>query len=389
MTTVNEKGGHHLSLTVLQTELSEVNCMLKDQILKKSENYAIQLVDFVLSKQALINPNIHLPFLEIKHYERLPADIVDLPAIYGTRTVFTPKNCTSVVELFRQLKRFCVEFSTMWFSYGLGDGKDLYVPDEYINDHLTNAQRANTPVNIDDGQYNPLEDVLSVSLDADLKLRFHFGQLFCQDFYLELSDYASEIVGFPKQLFHVVGSVGGGDLFTNTATLANPIIFDGTDLVDADNAVEFRVVIEDVTEEDFGTIFQSTESIKNFDERLSLDLISTFPCSRKVCILNGIQTEEYLLGRFDLSDFRDFKISGTTQNDNITYTVTEKFHPAAFNLTKGFPNYESNHFLNGPLQSVNFKLLMRYIDGKKKIKSIPLDMKDGYYQIKCQFSKKI
>ena len=95
MTTVNEKGGHYLTLTVLQTERPEVNCMLKDSILKKSENWAIQLTDFVLSKQPLINLNINKPFLEIKHYETREEDVVDLLSIYGDRTVFTPKNCTA------------------------------------------------------------------------------------------------------------------------------------------------------------------------------------------------------------------------------------------------------------------------------------------------------
>ena len=105
--------------------------------------------------------------------------------------------------------------------------------------------------------------------------------------------------------------------------------------------------------------------------------------------MNGVQSEEYLLGRFDMSDFRNFEVSGETIDDVITYKVHEQFHPAAFNLTRGYPNYESNHFINGPLQAVNFKLLMRYIDEKKKITSVKMDMTDGFFQIRCVFSKKL
>ena len=122
---------------------------------------------------------------------------------------------------------------------------------------------------------------------------------------------------------------------------------------------------------------------------MSLDLISTFPTSRKVCVFNREQSEEYLLGRFDMSNFRDFEISGETENNVVQYRVSETFYPAAFNLTKGFPNYENNYFINGPLQSVNFKLLMRYIDQKKKITREVFDLEDGYYQIKCLFTKRV
>ena len=104
--------------------------MLKESILKKSENWAVQLTDFVLSKQPPINLNMNEPFLEIKHYETEATDIVDLSAIYGNRTVFTPKKCISVIELFRQLKQFCMEFSALFLRYGLGDGQRVFVPDD-------------------------------------------------------------------------------------------------------------------------------------------------------------------------------------------------------------------------------------------------------------------
>ena len=390
MTTVNEKGGHYMTLTVLQTESAEANCMLKESILKKSENWAVQLTDFVLSKQPPINLNMNEPFLEIKHYETEATDIVDLTAIYGNRTVFTPKKCISVIELFRQLKQFCMEFSALFLRYGLGDGQRVFVPDDVIDDWLTNLQRPVVAFDIDEGAFQ-LDDVLTVSLDVDLKIQFEFNHLFCQDFYIQLSDYASRIVGLPAQLFHVVGTEDGVDTFSNTASLANPTIYNGTVYVDTDHALQYRFVLEDLEDDAsvFAVKFKSTESIKNFDERLSLDLISTFPVSRKVSIFNGNQSEEYLLGRFDVSSFRNFEMSGKTVNNRMEYYVKEKFHPAAYNLTEGYPNYESNHFINGPIQSINFRLMVRYINEKNIIKSVPLDMKDGYFQVQCFFSKKL
>ena len=42
-----------------------------------------------------------------------------------------------------------------------------------------------------------VSDFLTVSLDSDLKLSFVLGRDFANNFYIELSDYASGIVGLP------------------------------------------------------------------------------------------------------------------------------------------------------------------------------------------------
>ena len=85
MTFVNEKGAYHTVLTVLGTEQPEINCMLKTPILKKSENYTIQLTDFIISKHPLINPKINQPFLEIKSF----LDAGAFSGIYGDARIFT------------------------------------------------------------------------------------------------------------------------------------------------------------------------------------------------------------------------------------------------------------------------------------------------------------
>ena len=378
MTFVNEKGGHAVSLTILQTERPEVDCMLRDPILKKAENYAIQLTDFVLSTLPKINPHIHAPFLEL-----IPYNETDMAGIYGTNHIFTPVNCTSVLGLYTQLRRFCERFTRMFFAYGLGDGVEVF---STLVPMLTNAERANTPNNFHE-RHNDEEDGISVSLSSDLRLRIILGQECSQNFFVQLSDYASSIVGLPRQIFYIRHRISGVE---NIASMQNQTILDDDDEYwDDENILSNREVID---EDDSAKMFESEESIKNFDERMSIDLISTFPISRKVCLFNGEHSEEYLLGRFDLSSFRDFRIQnkyGDGVVTNPTLRVSEKHHTTAVNMTSGFPNYESNHFLNGSIQSVNFKVLVRYIDQHKVITRTPLDLDDGYYQIKCLFTKKL
>ena len=380
MTFVNEKGGNVLSLTVLATERSEFNCMLKEPILKKSENYTVQLTDFVLSTLPVINPNIHKPFLTM-----VPYDEADMPAIYGTEHIFTPVHCTSVLALYTQLRRFCERFTRMFYRYGLGDDVDVFVSEDIYEEMLEDDQRAVTPINFHKPHINE-EDGLFVELSSDLRLRVFLGKEISQNFFLQFSDYAAHIIGLPQQIFDIERH--GGE--TLRATMNYPIIFeDGDFTVTANDILANRILLPDHYEP---SIFESEESIKNLDERMSIDLISTFPVSRKVCIFNGEHSEEYLLGRFDVSSFREFHVENKYAVGVVTepqLKVSEKHNSTAINMTAGFPNYESNHFIGGAIQNVHFQVLVRYIDQHKKITRVPLEMEDGYYQVRCLFTKKL
>ena len=385
MTHVNEKGSYQITLGVLSTETAKVDCMLKNPILKKSGNWILQLTDFILSKQPALNPHMHKEFMRIRPYEN-----VDLAPIYGDAYIFTPDNCTSVLSLFQQLHEFCTRFSRMFFEYGLGDGNTVYVSDGVL--FLSNADRATQSEDFFfENAISQDKDGLSVTLSSDLRLIFELGREFTQNFYIDISDYASDIIGLPKQIFHVQNQAGQN----LTSSLANPTINLGQVLGvtlwnDPENIVPNRYVIEG----DFLKRIQSEESIKNFDERMSIDVVSTFPISRKMCVFNGETTQEYLLGRFDFSGFRDFKVTNfypinATQFDNPNTEITENHHVSAFNLTQGYPDYESNQFINGPVQSVNFRVFCRYIDEKKRITRNLLDLHDGFFQLRCLFTKKI
>ena len=385
MTFVNERGAHYMTLTVLGTENPELNCMLKTPILKKSENWTVQLTDFILSRQPLINPHIKTPFLEIKAY----FDGVALANIYGTDHIFTPNKCTSVLTLYRELFAFCQKFTQLFYSYGLGDGNNnqVYSSAEVEDEFFTNAER-NTKKLVED---KSSDNFLRVRLTADLKLEFILGRDFCHTFYIELSDYASEMIGLPKNIFHLQDDAGNA----YTSSKANPTVYEELGFVTFDTGVVFDLNDREVILEDgFGVRIISEESIKNYDERMSIDLVSTFPVSRKVCVFNGKHQEDYLLGRFDLSSFRDFNIEQEYSLQIDQYSepntqIIEKHHVSAFNLTTGFPNYESNHFINGPVQSVNLKLFARYINRKKEISTQLMDMEDGFFQVRCLFTKKI
>ena len=109
---------------------------------------------------------------------------------------------------------------------------------------------------------------------------------------------------------------GDNLFFLQAANLPNPV----NDRVTGDDASLFLAngnFIPEVAARVLPTsskIFMSGYSVQALDERLSLDVECVFPASRKISILNGAETHEYLLVRFDLSNFKSFS-STVRQND--------------------------------------------------------------------------
>lgn len=312
----------------------------------------------------------------------VPFEVVDLAAIYGTAHIFQPDNCRSVMALYRQLSAFCNRFSTLFGNYGLGEVVNTVVSDDLEIGFHTDADRLTNQI-----QEEIAENVLSVSLTSDLKLQFVLGNEFYQNFYIQLSQYAAETIALPQQIFHIQRQTGE----ENTSSLINPTIRTAAGVwVDPDNIRPNRYFVEDVV----AKRFSSGESITNFDERMSIDLISTFPVSRKVVIVNGEHTEEYLLGRFDLNGFNNYSVINTYPRDgdmpqDPNTQVYEEQPVGTYNLTRAYPDYESNHFIGGALQTINFKVFCRYISQSGVVTTKLLDLADGFFVVKCLFSKKL
>ena len=120
MSIVNETGGHHFTITAIGTEENSVESMLKSQILKKSQNWSVQLTDFVVSKQPLLNNQMHKErFLTVLPIEGVPAvKEPRMQQVFGEAFHFTPE-CTSIIQLFKELKRFCRTLSHIYYTVGV------------------------------------------------------------------------------------------------------------------------------------------------------------------------------------------------------------------------------------------------------------------------------
>ena len=163
-----------------------------------------------------------------------------------------------------------------------------------------------------------------------------------------------------------------------------PLKDDAGAFIDPDNIVANREFRDE-------KIFTSKYSLRDLDERLSQDISCTFPMSRKISVVNGVENHEYLLARFDLSTYKQF-FAKTFQSDELmtkAVAIEETFQAGIENLTRHYPDYESNLLLTGQIQSIHLQVYTRYMDKGRKITRIPSNLDDGFFQVKLLFSKKI
>ena len=67
MAYVNQKGGFHKKLSVIQNGTHESLTVLKNSFLKKTENFALQITDFYINKVPEITRDTE-PFIKIKQF---------------------------------------------------------------------------------------------------------------------------------------------------------------------------------------------------------------------------------------------------------------------------------------------------------------------------------
>ena len=408
MSLVNAKGGFNVVMRVTQNSSNEVTCMLKVPFLKKAEKWSLQLTDFYINKTPPINLDLEAQ-LEIHPYGINPLNTHYDPSDY----VFTPQNCLTVCEFVHQLQDFFRRFSYRFWRVGMAGILAGSVSAEQTARFLTNLQRGNTAVNytkrnfihtggvfVDEGWNVDLPQVANqpvlksypiicqCHLTNELRIQIQLQPAFLANFYIRISD------GLQRRL-----QFGGKDLFFLQAGAAANVVNDRTTaqiLADGSTAVLFDnlgVPIPLIAARfvpNAAKAFQSGFSIQNLDERLSLDVTSVFPSSRKISVVDGIENHEYLLVRFDLANFKTFASTSKQNNDRMLQSteVHETFAVGLENLTRHNPDYEANYLLPGQIQQVTLKLTTRYMENGV-IKYEPTDMHDGFFHTRLLFSKKV
>ena len=377
MSIANLRGGFNVLLNVTQNGSNESLCILQKPLLKKAENWSLQITDLHVNKTPPLNRELH---------EQLRIEPFGDAFNEGYREsdfVFTPKTgCYTVMEYVLQLQKFFDKFSFLFFKYGVENALGVtleeekeFVAEENIATTPVHYTRSNIVGGVEEG-FLGKRKICVVSLSSDMRLNITLYPTFLSNFYIVCQPHFATRLGFPEAMFYITTDPG------NEEAVAFPpdVLFEELDALTIDQR---QVPLQEWT-------VTSNNSVRELDDRIALELTSTFPVSRKTSVLDGVQQETYVLARFDLSEYKLFETTTSQTNDGMSREteITETYEAGLENLTRGNPDFESNHLLSGSLQQVHLVLRVQYRT-RGVLETVPYDCNDGFWTTRMLFSKKV
>ena len=334
---VNQRGAFQKKLTISRNGHSESTCVLKDEFLKKAQNYSLNITSFFINKLPTIFRDETEMLFEIEQH----AGGIWGPDFPPHIRRFYPKKCYSVIELVRQIQVFFHRFGVVCYRLGFVGDDNMYF-DEHVNN------------------------------DATFKKTFFNGN--------------GDAVGY-DQLPRNGKTVNAA--LTKNNLLQLEMVVEFSDYFSVNLSRKFKTLLGAVNDEyAVSTLFPN--SISHIDQRKSIDVWGTFHTSSKISTLNSKEEREYILCRFPLADGDLFKnkLSFTQDGVEQSNSIILDYPGGLVDLTRGNLQFESNHLLNGVISEINLRLYTRYYENDKFI-SVPTDCEDAFWSTTLVFSKKI
>lgn len=404
MSIANHKGGFSTTLRVTQNNKNETLCMLDKPFLKKAENWSLQVTDFFINKVQALNLELGEQ-LRIVPYYPLGFHAGWKESDYK----FTPKNCYTVLEYAIQLQDFFRRFSFLFWKFGvnvtpqgvtIAEGltvlqKVNLVVDNFDNFPINYVKKNIVPddmnIPIDEG-YGVLESdsICKCFLDNQMKINIKLFPIFLANFFIDCTGTFERRLDMHPYIY----AIAGQNAVIRSGRDPETPLFDEASNIQANGYLQFHAgvlfavanfqLLADTYD------FPSKFTIREIDDRLSLDVICTFPASRKLFVLDGKEDHEYLLARFDLSSYKEFEAVSIQDDERMLQSnkITESFMAGIHNLTLNNPDYESNLLLPGAIHQIHLMLYTRYLQDNK-IVSVKTDLTDGFWHVRMLFSKKI
>jgi hypothetical protein len=239
-------------------------------------------------------------------------------------------------------------------------------------------------------------DGLDITLLQDNTIRITLHQEFGALYYIQVGSETQKYLGLRKYLYYFKYenpdyNYANAEFFTAQNDQPDPdtsiSLFEVGAAGAPDNFFVFQGSEEFDDDDGFDVVFsyKTDNPIGCLDTRLSLDVEASLPISTQPRILNGVETHDYLLGRFPIRDYIDRHVSYTDQDE---YSVSETVNLGLEDLCRKNPNTITNYCLPGEIVIINIKIVTRYLENKK-IKTVDTDYSNGgYWSLKLLFSKK-
>ena len=330
MTTVNRRGGYYKSLEINREGSASSNTVLKDTFLKKAEGYVCQVTRFVVNNTPPLNL-IDEDMITVQR--RGNAAIANVLHLNDTLRILKPGPYRTWLELARKIEEFC----------------------DNLNTHFQQAS---------------IEFRLLGNGWFQLKL---YGG-FTTEYYLEFGTETQKYTGLKQYMFVVQDNNG------NIHTQEN-----GNNYLLA--AGNFNPNFPANVTSNF--VFMSGRSLSAFDHRLYHDVVAFFPIANIVTFLDGIESHEFVLARFPLSDYKEIHNVITVSGGVVqqSKTMQETVNLGLEDLCRNNTLTVTTTLLPGELRHCNFRLETVYLSDGKIIR-VPSNMDEGFWSLKILFSKK-
>jgi len=395
MTTANVKGGFSKSIQITRNHDSESNTTLKQEFLKDTEKYVLQVQNFYTSAASKINTHTGVLFA-IRKFGPGGGPTPAYANYYRQSDYEFSGTFHSVSDFVYRLQQFFHRFGFLFYKLSV---PNLVGPNPAV---LPAGQKATAPLNFYKNFQTPdgtqlhgtsnigwsqsqavrkaagqSENLCTAGINANNKLEFILSPSFLANFYIEVSAGMQEMLGLAPQIF---------SFYDNAVTYS-----------DATGQALFQAGTQNFVNDIDNRIITANEivritrfSVDELDSRLSLDIQCTFPNSNKISVFNGKEEHEYILARFIMNDYKTFKTNTISDDNGIrgTRSITESMVIGLENLTRGNPNVESNFLLPGSFRQFQIGLFSRYFEGGKIITK-KTDVEDGFWSLKLLFSKKV
>jgi hypothetical protein len=361
-TIANSKTSFLKRLEILQTGSHKSVCTLESEFLTKPENYTLQIEHFLVD----ITPTINLiegSYLEVlrrpTYGETVAEDAdalltpADMPAVVNKD--FLPVNPKTVLDVLSQLNQFTQ------LHYGLGVKLDR---DMSITFTLE--------VDFGDAYYLKLNPQFATLMELPEYIYAFNKRDYTDDDWDQPATihYRVSSLGEPNELFHPQSDGIFDDIVAQYFT-ANP---------DTDDFTLFAWSAQAPAGQG-PSAFESAQTVRSLDLRLSYEVTCTFSSDSKVDILNMNESKKRLIARFPIGDSIETYADETSVSEHVNVGIED--------LTRRNPNTQTLNLHNGEILIVNTMIEVRYLQGKE-IKVVPADFgESGFFSIMLLFSKRI
>ena len=356
MSYANEKGSYQKSLEITRENSNRSTTTLGTDFLKKSENYLLNVTDFVTNTSPPMNllTGFYFRIMPMGNQGETLVNAAFNSNVRARQVEFEPTVYRSWLELGRQMELFFNDVSSVYNKIRVANGNAV------VNNYA----------------------VFYMSQDG--KMFLQLSEEFLNERYIEFSADVQTILGLTSENVFMVREAAAGQSFTDQS-----VVGDGYyTMFAADGTFTFNFR----THGSGGTRnFTATRPLVNFEQRESIDVYSTFPLKSKILTFNGIETHEHILFRLPYAEQHSFLSTSTFQ----TGDALDKLANVSENLDVGLTNMCDKHantlhqpLLSGKIRNVQLRIAVRYMTINGVVEK-DMDFSNGFWYARLLFIKKI